>query len=162
MTRSRIALTALLVMGALLTGAAIAYGASSVKIVTFTGTYKGTATVKQTGDTADISAKGTGAATPIGAGTVTGIGTAQVSQEGCSPWGGTGVLTGKKGTISFKMLPGSVACGSEERIVSINAKAQVVKATGVLKKAKGTLKVTGVYDDNNGTFSAKFNGKLKR
>jgi len=60
------------------------------------------------------------------------------------------------------MLPGSTGCGDDAGIVSINAKAQVLKATGVLKNAKGTLKVTGVYDDNNGSFSAKFTGKLKQ
>ena len=162
MTRSRIALIALLASGALLTGAAIAYGATSVKIINFSAKYTGTATVKRSGDTADISASGKGTGLPIGAGTVTGVGTADTSQEPCAPWTGTGLLKGTKGTISFKILPGSQGCGDDAGIVSINAKAQVVKATGTLKKAKGTLKVTGVYDDNAGTFSAKFTGKLKQ
>ena len=162
MTRSRMMLIALLVTGALLTGAAIAQGAAGVKIISFTGKYTGTATVKRTGDVADISAKGTGVATAIGAGTIVGVGKGDTSQQPCASWEGTGTLTGKKGTIAFKILPGSQACGDEGGTASIVAKAQVVKATGVLKKATGTLKVTGQYDDNAGTFSAKFSGKLKQ
>ena len=45
---------------------------------------------------------------------------------------------------------------------SIVGKAQVTKATGTLAKAKGTLKVTGVYDRGAGTFSAKLSGKLTK
>jgi hypothetical protein len=78
------------------------------------------------------------------------------------PWIGTGVLKGTKGTVAFKVIPGSVGCGDDGGTVSINAKAQVTKATGKLAKAKGTLKLTGVYDRNAGTFSATFSGKLKQ
>jgi hypothetical protein len=161
-TRSRIALIALLASGALLAGAAVSYGASSVKIVKFSAKYAGTATVKRTGDAATISASGKGTGLPIGAGTITGVGTGDTSSQPCASWLGTGVLKGKKGTLKFKVLPGGQACGDESGVASIVAKAQVLSATGVLKKAKGTLKVTGVYDDNAGTFSAKFTGKLKQ
>jgi hypothetical protein len=38
----------------------------------------------------------------------------------------------------------------------------VLKATGKLAKAKGTLKFTGVFDRDGGTFTVKFSGQLKR
>jgi hypothetical protein len=154
---------ALVALAALLAGAAIASGAGSVKIVTFKAKYTGTATVKQTGDVVDIAGKGTGTGVPIGAGTVTGTGTGDASQQPCVPWIGTGVLKGKNGTLTFKVIPGSVGCGDDGGTVSINAKAKVTKAIGKkLAKAKGTLKLTGVYDRNAGTFSATFSGKLKQ
>lgn len=157
-------LTALLMLGALLVGSAIASGAGSVKIVNFTAKYAGKATVKVTGDVADISATGAGTGTPIGPGKVTGVGTGDTSQQPCVPWTGTGVMTGTKNTkVTFKMLPGSQGCGDEQgNVFSIVGRAQVTKATGKLAKAKGTLKLTGVYDRGAGTFSAKFSGKLKQ
>ena len=163
MTRFRTIAIALVALTALLVGSTIASGAPGVKIVTFTAKYAGKANVKLTGDVADISATGTGTGTPIGAGTVTGTGSGDSSQQPCVPWGGTGLIKGTKGTLTFKMLPGSQGCGDEQgNVFSINARAQVTKATGKLAKAKGTLKVTGVYDRGAGTFSVKFNGKLKQ
>lgn len=163
MTRSRITLTALAAIAALVVGATIASAGTSVKIISFSAKYAGTATVKQTGDTVDISAKGNGTGLPIGKGTVTGVGTGDTSQQPCAPWGGTGVLKGTKGTISFKMAPGTQACGDEEGAVfSLTGYALVTRATGKLAKAKGKLKVTGTYDRGAGTFSAKFAGKLKQ
>lgn len=154
----------LVALTALLIGSAIASGAASVKIVNFSAKYSGNATVKVTGDVADISATGTGVGTPIGPGKLTGKGTGDSSQQPCVPWGGTGLLTGTKNTkVYFKMLSGSQGCGDEEgSLFSIVGKAQVTKATGKLLKAKGTLKVTGTYDRGAGTFTAKFSGKLKQ
>jgi hypothetical protein len=164
MTRFRSIAVAVVALAALLVGSAIASGAASVKIINFSAKYAGTATVKVTGDVADISATGTGAGVPIGKGKLTGAGTGDATQQPCVPWGGSGVMTGTKNTkVFFKMLSGSQGCGDEEgNTFSINARAQVTKATGTLAKAKGTLKVTGVYDRGAGTFSAKFSGKLKR
>ena len=161
--KSRLLLTALLALIAVLVGSAIASGAPRVKIITFAARYSGNATVKQTGDTVDISAKGTGTGAPIGTGTITGIGTGEAKAQACNGWSGTGVLKGTKGTISFKMLPGTQACGDEEAtLFSVVGYAQVIKATGKLAKSKGKLKVTGSYDRGAGTFSAKFSGKLKQ
>ena len=164
MTRFRMAAIALVALTALLVGSAIASGAAGVKVINFTAKYSGTATVKQTGDTVDISAKGKGTGLPIGKGTITGIGTGEAKSQACNGWGGTGVLKGTKGTITFKMLPGTQACGDESATsFSIVGYAQVTKATGtLLAKAKGKLKVTGIYDRSAGTFSAKFSGKLKK
>lgn len=164
MTRYRMVASALLASTALLAGAAIANGAVGVKTINFTAKYSGAATVKQTGDTVDIAAKGTGTGVPIGKGTITGLGTGEAKSQACNDWGGTGVLKGTKGTIAFKMLPGTQACGDEQATsFSIVGYAQVTKATGkLLAKAKGKLKVTGIYDRSAGTFSAKFSGKLKQ
>jgi hypothetical protein len=151
-------------VAALLVGSTMASGAAGVKIVSFSAKYAGNATVKVNGNVADISATGLGTGTPIGKGKLTGTGTGDTSQQPCVPWGGTGLMAGTKKTkVYFKMLSGSQGCGDEEgNLFSINAKAQVTKATGTLAKAKGTLKVTGVYDKSAGTFSAKFSGKLKK
>ena len=161
--KSRLLLTAFSALMAVLIGSAIASGAAGVKTINFAAKYAGNATVKQTGDAVDISASGTGAGVPIGAGTITGVGTGEAKAQACNGWGGTGVLKGTKGTISFKMLPGTQACGDEQATdFSIVGYAQVTKATGKLAKAKGKLKVTGTYDRSAGTFSAKFSGKLTK
>jgi hypothetical protein len=153
----------LVVLAAMLVGSAVASGAAGVKIINFTAKYAGNATVKQTGDTVDISAKGRGTGLPIGKGTITGIGTGEAKSQACNAWSGKGVLKGTKGAITFKMLPGTQACGDEDAtFFSVVGYAQVTKATGKLAKAKGKLKVTGSYDRGAGTFSVKFAGKLKQ
>ena len=164
MTRMRTLTIALVALVGLILGSAVATGAPGVKIINFSAKYSGTATVKQTGDVADIAAKGTGAGVPIGAGTITGAGTGDATQQACNAWGGTGLLKGTKGSISFKMLPGTQGCGDEEgNVFSLSGYAVVTKATGkLLAKAKGKLKVTGTYDRGAGTFTAKFTGKLKK
>lgn len=163
MTRPRFLLTALGAVTLLAAGTVAAGAATSVKVINFSAKYSGTATVKVTDDVADISATGKGTGVPIGAGTVSGTGKGDTSQQPCASWGGTGVLKGTKGTITFKMLAGTQACGDEEgNLFSLVGRAQVTKATGKLAKAKGTLKVTGSYDRGAGTFTAKFAGKLKQ
>lgn len=163
MTKARIIVAACVSLAALVAGVAIASAATSVKIITFSAAYKGTATVKVTGEVADIAAKGAGTGAAIGAGTVTGVGTGEAKQQACNTWGGTGLLKGTKGTIAFKMLPGAQGCGDEDgNLFSITGYAQVTKATGKLAKAKGKLKVTGTFDRGAGTFTAKFTGKLKK
>ena len=161
MTRFRFIAVALVALAALLVGAAIASGAASVKIINFSAKYNGTATVKVTGEVVDsIAAKGTGTGIPIGKGTITGLGKGEAKPQPCNNWGGTGVLKGTKGTITFKMLAGTQGCGDEEgKVFSIAGRATVTKATGKLAKAKGNLKVTGGFDHGEGTFAVKFTGK---
>jgi hypothetical protein len=162
-TKRRFLPMALIATAAVLAVAGIASGAASVKTIAFTAKYSGNATVNKSGDTVSISATGTGAGVPIGAGKLTGTGSGDTSQQPCVPWGGTGLMKGTKGSVAFKMLPGTQGCGDEEgNLFSIVGKAVVTKATGNLKKAKGTLKVTGTFDRGAGTFSAKFAGKLKK
>ena len=136
--------------------------ASSAKIVVFTATYSGTATTKVTDNVADISASGTGKGTPLGAGKISGVGKGDTSVQPCVPFTGPGTMTGTgKNKLSFKVIAGSTACGDEAgQVFSISGKAAVVKGTGVLAKVRGTLKFTGTYDREAGTFAVKFKGKL--
>ncbi len=149
---------------ALATALALVAGAlaATPKKVAFTAKYTGTAVTKVTNNIADISATGTGTGTLIGPGKVSGVGTGDTSQQPCVPFTGTGLMTGTAGTkLSFKVIPGSLSCGDEKgEVFSISAHATVIKGTGKLAKAKGTLKLTGVYDRTAGTFSVKFFGTL--
>jgi hypothetical protein len=147
---------------AILVGAAWAgTEADGAKVVPFTAKYAGTATVKITDGIADIAASGVGAGTPIGKGKITGKGKGDSTQQPCVPFAGPGSMTGTKGAINFVVLPGSSGCGDEEgNIFSVSGRAKVVKGTKVFRRAKGTLKFTGVYDRGQGTFSIKFTGKL--
>jgi len=143
--------------------AAAAASALPAKIP-FTGSYSGQASTKVDGSLATISATGTGKGTLIGAGKLTGGGTGDSSQQPCVPFGGTGKLTGVAGTtISFKVAQTAQGCGDEGgHVFSLKGYATVLKATGKLAKAKGTLKFTGVYDRDGGTFSVKFTGTLTK
>ena len=147
---------------------AAAAGASAlpVKSVPFTANYSGQASTKVDDAThiATILANGTGKGTLIGAGKLVGNGTGDSSQQPCVPFGGLGKLTGVAGTtISFKVATTAQGCGDEGgHVFSLKGYATVLKATGKLAKAKGTLKFTGVYDRDGGTFSVKFTGTLKK
>lgn len=146
---------------ALVVGTAWAGTAGEAKIVPFTAKYAGTATVKITDGIADIAASGVGTGKTIGRGKVTGKGKGDATQQPCVPFTGPGVLTGTKGNINFLVLPGASGCGDEEgNVFSVSGRVKVVKGTKAFKKAKGTLKFTGVYDRGQGTFSIKFTGKL--
>lgn len=153
------ALAAVAAVLALGTGAALA---SSAKIVVFAASYSGTATTKVTDNVADIAATGTGKATILGAGKIAGVGKGDTSVQPCVPFTGPGTMTGTgKNKLTFKVVDGSTACGDEAgQVFSVSGKATVVKGFGKLAKAKGTLKFTGVYDREAGTFSVKFKGKL--
>jgi hypothetical protein len=77
------------------------------------------------------------------------------------PFTGTGVISGPGGKLTFKMTPGSSGCGDEAgETFSISGHATVLKGTGKLAKAKGTLKLTGSYNHTSGAFSVKFFGTL--
>lgn len=143
--------------------AAVAASAQPTKTVIFTGTYAGQASTNVTGTVAAISATGTGKATLIGAGNLKGTGSGDTSQQPCVPFGGTGVITGAKGTIAFKLTSSSSGCGDEGgHVFTIKSYGTVTKATGKLLKAKGTLKFTGIYNRDDGTFSVKVAGSLKQ
>jgi hypothetical protein len=153
----------LIAAAAVLVTALVASTASASTPILFTGKYAGQAATKVEGDVVTISATGTGKGSIIGAGQVTGQGTGDSSQQPCVPFGGTGKITGASGTIAFKLLTGANACGDEGgHVFSIKGTLAVVKATGKLAKAKGSLRFTGVYDRDGGTFSVKFTGTLKK
>ena len=137
--------------------------ATNPSAVAFTGTYAGQASTKINGTTATISANGTGKGTLIGAGSITGQGTGDTSQQPCIPFGGTGTITGSAGTIAFKLLPGASSCGDEGgHNFAITAHLTVLNATGKLAKAKGTLKMTGSYSHDDGSFTVKVFGTLTK
>jgi hypothetical protein len=164
-------MSALLTVAAVAAGSALAGSTGSTKIVTFNGTYAGAANVTVSDTLATLAAAGPGKATttgvaPVpkfGAGKLTGTGTSSADKSAsCQTFNGTGSLTGVAGAkLNFK-IAGAQACGdSETGPWSISGRATVTGGAGVYKKAKGSLKVTGVYNGSEKkTFSVKFVGKL--
>lgn len=133
------------------------------KTVVLTGTYSGTASSKVDGNNATLSATGKGSLSKIGAGGITGAGVADASQQPCPPFGGTGTITGAKGTIAFSVASGSKGCGDDGgHLFTLVGYFHVTKATGSLAKAKGQLRFTGTYDRDAGTFQIKVSGSLKQ
>jgi hypothetical protein len=145
-------------------GAAAAAGNTAAKKIPFTAKYAGKAVVKVTDNVADISATGPGTASLIGRGRVSGKGKADSSVRPCVPFTGLGTMTGAGGKLTFKVVsPPSTGCGDESgEVFSLSGRVTVVKGTGKLARAKGSLKLTGVYDRSKGTFSVKFTGTLTR
>lgn len=145
---------------------ALAGTSGSTKIVPFTATYAGAAVVKVTDQVADISTAGAGKGTPIGVSKISGKGTGDAAARPCVPFAGTGSIVGLKGLmkgakINFKMASGSAGCGDEAgEVFSVTGRAIVTGGAGAFKKAKGTLKLTGLYDRTKGTFAIKLAGKL--
>ena len=137
--------------------------AAPTKSIPISGTYAGTATTKTDGNTVTIAANGTGKASLLGAGKLTGNGTGDSSQQPCVPFAGTGTLTGAGSVITYKVPTGASGCGDEGgHTFSIKGVFQVVKATGKLAKAKGSLRFSGVYDRDGGTWNVKVAGTLKK
>ena len=131
--------------------------------MSFTAKYAGTATVKVTDNVADIARTASARGTLIGKSKITGKGKGDASQQPCVPFTGPGSMTNSKGTkLNFKVLPGFVRVAATKRGKSSAScgRAKVLGGTKVFKKAKGNLKLTGVYDRGQGTFSIKFTGKL--
>ena len=149
---------AVLAVLALVAGTAVA---GTSKSLPFLANYSGTATTKVTDSIAAISASGTGTATTVGKGSITGLGSGDTSQQPCVPLTGTGVLSGPGGKLTVKVTPGSSACGDQTgESFAISGHATVLKGTGKLARAKGTLKMTGTYTHSTGAFTVKFFGTL--
>ena len=145
---------------ALLATSAFAAPKTSIPI---SGKYAGAASTKVDGSTVTISATGTGSLAKYGAGKIAGSGTGDSSQQPCVPFAGTGTIKGAKGVISYKVLPSASGCGDEGgHVFSVKGNMQVTKATGALAKAKGVLRFTGTYSRDDGTFSVKLTGTLKK
>jgi len=144
---------------ALVAGTAVA--GTAAKKIPFAGAYSGNATTKITNSVAAISATGSGTGTLIGKSSISGLGTGDTSQQPCVPFTGTGVLKGTGTTLTFKVTPGSSSCGDESgENFAISGHATVLKGTGKLAKAKGTLKMTGTYTHSTGAFTLKLFGTL--
>jgi hypothetical protein len=163
--RFGIAAAGVIATAALAAGVATAAtSAGSATAVPFKASYAGTAVVKVDGNVADITATGKGKGTPIGVGKITGKGKGDSSVQPCVPFTGTGALIGPGTTkLTFKVVPGSSGCGDEGgQVFSISAKATVIKGYGKLANVRGKLKITGVYDRGEGTFTTKFAGTLTK
>lgn len=162
--------TTTLIMSALaavmvLAGTAVAGTSTSTATIAFTAKYAGTAVTSVSDNVVAISATGKGTGPQIGAGKIVGKGTGDSSDpQNCIPFFGTGTMTGTAGTtVAFKVLNISKGCGDEAgQLFSVSGKATVLKATGKLLKAKGTLKFTGTYNRGSGAFSVKFTGTLTK
>jgi hypothetical protein len=164
-TLLRIGLAALVAVAATaLVGSAWATSASPQKrVIPFVATFKGMATVKVTDNVADIAATGAGKATLMKATKITGKGKGDASVTPCVPFTGPGSMSNASGTkINFVVTPGSTGCGDQDESVpvSLSGHAKIVSGTKAYKKAKGTLKFTGVYDRQGGAFTIKFTGKV--
>jgi hypothetical protein len=143
-----------------LVSTAVAAPATSITIA---GKYAGQASTQQDGNTVTIAASGTGSLSKIGSGTIKGAGTGDSSQQPCVPFLGTGTIRGTGGTITYRVPAGASGCGDEGgHVFSVKGTMVVLKATGKLAKAKGSLRFTGVYSRDDGTFSVKVAGTLKR
>ena len=162
---------AVLTVAAFAAGSALAGTARSTKIITFTSAYAGVANVTVSDDVATLAAAGPGKATttgvaPIpkfGVGKLAGAGTSSADKSAsCQTFNGTGTLTGLAGAKLNYKITGAQACGdSETGPWTISGRATVTGGAGAYKKAKGSLKVTGVYNGSDQkTFSVKFVGKL--
>jgi hypothetical protein len=137
--------------------------AAPTKSIPISGTFAGTASTKVDGNTATIAANGTGKLSVLGAGKIVGNGTGDSSQQPCVPFAGTGTITGAGGVITYKVPTGASGCGDEGgHVFSVKGVLQVVKATGKLAKAKGSIRFTGVYSRDDGTFNVKLAGTLKK
>lgn len=148
---------------ALVATTASAAFAGAAKRFPIAGAYSGTASTKVDGNVATILATGTGKSTTLGSGKITGNGTADTSQQPCTPFGGTGTLTGAGSVITFKVPAGASGCGDEGgHLFAIKGVFQVVKVTGKLAKARGTLRFSGTYSHDDGTFSVKLTGSLTK
>jgi hypothetical protein len=159
-----VAVLAAVAMTAAIAGVASAGPSASTKAVPFTAKYSGKAVVNTTDTIATITANGVGKGSPIGAGKVSGKGKANTAVRPCVPFTGLGTMTGTGRTkLTFKVVSGTRGCGDEAgEVFSLSGRAVVVSATGKLAKAKGSLKLTGVYDRGHGTFTVKFTGTLTK
>ncbi len=143
--------------------AAKAKAKSGTSALSFAGKYAGQASTKVTGTNAAIVANGTGTGNLVGAGKVSGTGSADTSQQPCSPFTGTGTITGAKGTISFSVPTGASGCGDDGgHIFTLKGTFTVTGTTGAVAGAKGSLRFTGVYSRDAGTFSINVSGNLTK
>ena len=162
--KSRIAIvTTLLTIAAVCAGSALAAPAKSTKIIAFNASYAGAANVTVADGVSTISASGPGKGTPIGVSKLVGNGSGTADESAtCQQFGGTGTITGTKGAkITFKLATGTQACAdSAGDLFSVSGRATVTGGAGAYKKAKGSLKVVGVYKKSEKNFAVKFIGKL--
>lgn len=160
-----------LAMTAVLATPSSGSAATSSKVVSFKGSYSGTATVLIDNSSVTIqSVKGKGSASVVGAGSLSGTGDGTGSSGQCVSFTGPGTIKGANGTIKFTVNPAkSQGCSSGQSgpvTVTVNGIAKVTGGTGKAKGAKGnlsfkgTLKLNDTTGSQSGAFSGSVSGKL--
>lgn len=144
-----------------------AQAASKSKVVSFKGTYNGTATVLIDSSSVKIvSVKGTGSASLIGAGSVSGSGDGTGASGQCVPFTGNGVIKGVSGTIKFFVTSNkSQGCSNGQSgpvTVAVDGVAKVTGGSGKAAGARGNLKFKGTLklNDTTGSQSGAFTGRV--
>jgi len=142
--------------------AAVAAGSAlgvAHKATPFKASIAGTAVLKVSGESADITATGAGLATLLGKAKLVAKG-AGTKSDPCPLFGGVASLTGKGGRLNFRIPPASGSgCTDEEgNTFALVGRATITGGTLKYKKAKGSFKFTGTFDKGTGKYTVKFNG----
>jgi hypothetical protein len=159
MRKSRFVVAALL--AAAVAVAAFAPGiAPASKSVSFSGSYKGTASVVKKGSAITItSLKGSGKGT-LGLNKVSGKGSGKKTSSSCASFGGPATISGSSGSIKLTASSKSLGCKASGDSITIKGTATVSGGSGKFGKAKGTLSFKGSFNEKTGAFSATVSGKL--
>jgi hypothetical protein len=145
--------------------------AAKTKVVSFKGSYTGTASLLISNSSVKIlSVDGSGSASLIGASSISGTGNGTGANGLCVPFKGKGAIKGSAGTIKLSVnATKSQGCSSGQSgpvTVSVTGSAKVTGGSGKAKGAKGTLTFKGTLKLNDttgsqtGTFSGQLSGKL--
>jgi hypothetical protein len=140
------------------------------KVVTFSGHYKGDASLLINNGAVTISSvTGQGSGTLVGTSKISGKGSSSSSAQ-CDPFTGTGSITGAAAKLNLRVVESkSSGCSSGESgpvTVSFTGLAVVTggagKASGLGGNLKfnGTLKLGGTSGSQNGSYTVALSGKL--
>jgi hypothetical protein len=150
-------------------GTATTNAAVKTKVVSFKGTYSGTASLLIQGtDIKVLSITGNGSAPIVGTSSLSGTAAATAGADSnlCVPFKGSGSIKGSAATIKLATLSTtSKGCSSGQSgpvTVSVTGTAKVAGGTGKARGAKGTLKYKGTLklDDTSGSQSGTFTGTV--
>lgn len=150
------------VLAALVALAAIAPGiAPASKSVSFSGSYKGTASVVKKGSSITITSvkgagKGTGGLNKVAGGPGKGAKTS----SSCASFSGPGTISGAGGSIKLSVSSKSIGCKGSGDSIAVKGTAKVTGGSGKYSKAGGTLSFKGEFNEKTGAFSATISGKL--
>ena len=151
---------------ALVAALAVASTSSALapKKIPFTGSYSGQASTLVDGQTATISATGTGKGTLIGAGQIIGQGTGDASQQPCVPFAGAGKLTGTAGKTDHLQAQHGLRTAAVTRAARSSASPAMRRHQGdrEAREGQGHAQVHGHLRPRDGTFSVKFTGHLTK
>jgi hypothetical protein len=106
---------------------------------------------------------GAGTGTVVGKSKLGGTVNATTENPPCSPLKGLGAIVGPLGRLKITVVSTSRGCAASEEDqndISVSGTAKVTGGTLKFRKARGTLRFTGRYDRQAGTFSVKLTGTL--